>query len=60
MDIEGEVPKELKGAFYRVQPAPQFPRSLGDDIACNGDGMILMFRLCGSWSNAEDISLAAV
>ena len=36
----GEIPRELNGAFYRVQPDPQFPPRLGDDIAFNGDGMI--------------------
>lgn len=45
LNIEGEVPRELNGAFYRVQPDPQFPPLLGDDIAFNGDGMITMFRI---------------
>ncbi|WP_374528911.1 carotenoid oxygenase family protein [Novosphingobium sp.] len=40
----GEIPKELNGAFYRVQPDPQFPPRLGDDIAFNGDGMITRFH----------------
>jgi carotenoid cleavage dioxygenase len=44
LDIEGEVPAEVDGAFYRVQPDPQFPPRLGDDIAFNGDGSISMFR----------------
>jgi carotenoid cleavage dioxygenase-like enzyme len=41
---EGEIPPELDGAFYRVQPDPQFPPRLGDDIAFNGDGMISRFH----------------
>ena len=40
----GEIPRELDGAFYRVQPDPQFPPRLGDDIAFNGDGMITRFH----------------
>ncbi|MEO7465648.1 MAG: carotenoid oxygenase family protein, partial [Sphingobium limneticum] len=44
LDVKGAVPTELDGAFYRVQPDPQFPPLLGDDIAFNGDGMISMFR----------------
>ena len=44
LDVEGEVPKGMHGAFYRVQPDPQFPPLLGDDIAFNGDGMITQFR----------------
>ena len=30
---QGTIPPELDGAFYRVQPDPQFPPRLGDDIA---------------------------
>ena len=41
---QGEIPRELDGAFYRVQPDPQFPPRLGDDIAFNGDGMITRFH----------------
>ena len=44
LDVKGAIPVELDGAFYRVQPDPQFPPRLGDDIAFNGDGMITMFR----------------
>jgi carotenoid cleavage dioxygenase-like enzyme len=42
---EGSIPPELNGAFYRVQPDPQFPPRLGDDISFNGDGMITRFHL---------------
>src|SRR6185503_3347846 len=41
---EGTIPPGLGGAFYRVQPDPQFPPRLGDDIAFNGDGMISRFH----------------
>ncbi|HEX7693604.1 MAG TPA: carotenoid oxygenase family protein, partial [Sphingomonas sp.] len=44
LDVKGAIPAELDGAFYRVQPDPQFAPRLGDDIAFNGDGMITMFR----------------
>ncbi len=44
LEIEGEVPSDLDGAFYRVQPDPKWPPRMGDDIAFNGDGMIGMFR----------------
>jgi carotenoid cleavage dioxygenase len=44
LEVEGEVPRDLDGAFYRVQPDPQYPPRLGDDIAFNGDGMVSMFR----------------
>ena len=45
--IEGTVPPELNGAFYRVHPDPQFPPRLGNDIWFNGDGMVSMFRFRG-------------
>jgi carotenoid cleavage dioxygenase len=43
LEVEGEVPTGINGAFYRVQPDPQFPPRLGDDIAFNGDGQVSMF-----------------
>ena len=42
---EGAIPAQLDGAFFRVQPDPQFPPRLGDDIAFNGDGMITRFHI---------------
>jgi carotenoid cleavage dioxygenase-like enzyme len=44
LTYQGTIPRELSGAFYRVQPDPQFPPRLEDDIAFNGDGMITRFR----------------
>jgi carotenoid cleavage dioxygenase len=45
IEIEGEVPAEMDGAFYRVHPDPQFaPRKAGDQFF-NGDGMVTMFRI---------------
>ncbi|HEY1608807.1 MAG TPA: carotenoid oxygenase family protein [Paraburkholderia sp.] len=41
---EGTIPAQLNGAFFRVQPDPQFPPRLGDDISFNGDGMITRFH----------------
>ena len=43
LEIEGEVPTDINGAFYRVAPDPQLPPRLGDDIWFNGDGMISKF-----------------
>jgi carotenoid cleavage dioxygenase len=42
--IDGEVPSDLDGAFFRVAPDPQFPPLAGDDIWFNGDGMVSRFR----------------
>lgn len=43
----GEIPAELDGAFFRVQPDPQFPPRMDDDISFNGDGMITRFHFHG-------------
>ena len=42
--VQGAVPDDLNGAFYRVGPDPQFPPKLGVDIPFNGDGMVSMFK----------------
>ncbi len=42
---EGTIPAGLDGAFFRVQPDPQFPPRHGDDISFNGDGMITRFHI---------------
>lgn len=41
----GAIPPEISGAFFRVQPDPQYPPLLGDDIAFNGDGMVSRFHI---------------
>ena len=44
LEIEGELPRELNGAWYRMTPDPQFPPKFGDDIYLSGDGMMSVFR----------------
>jgi len=44
LSIEGEVPKELRGSFYRIGPNPQFPPR-GNYNPLNGDGMVHVFHL---------------
>ena len=44
LDFDGEIPPDLAGAFYRVQPDPQLPPRQPDDILFNGDGMVTQFR----------------
>jgi carotenoid cleavage dioxygenase-like enzyme len=44
LTIEGEVPADLDGTFYRIGPNPQFaPR--GNYNPLNGDGMVHAFRV---------------
>ncbi len=47
LEIEGDVPTDLNGAFYRVHPDPQFAPKFDDDQFFNGDGMVSMFRIRG-------------
>ena len=42
--VEGEIPRELTGTFYRIGPNPQFmPRGIYNPL--NGDGMVHAFHL---------------
>lgn len=45
LEIEGEVPPDMDGAFYRVHPDPQFAPMKDGDQFFNGDGMVSMFRV---------------
>ncbi|HWK41836.1 MAG TPA: carotenoid oxygenase family protein [Croceibacterium sp.] len=42
-EVEGEIPPELEGAYYRTGADRQYP-SLEDDIVLNGDGIASVFR----------------
>jgi len=44
LEVEGRIPEELKGSWYRLGPDPQWPPMLGDDVYINGDGMTTVFR----------------
>lgn len=44
LEIEGQIPPELNGTFFRVAPDPQWPPKFDDDIFFNGDGMVGAFR----------------
>ncbi len=44
LDVEGSIPHELDGIFYRVAPDPHWPPKLGQDVYFNGDGMACAFR----------------
>jgi carotenoid cleavage dioxygenase len=41
--LNGSIPSELEGSFYRVAPDPQFPPIAEDDIWFNGDGIVTRF-----------------
>lgn len=44
LEVDGEIPADLNGAFYRNGADAQYPPLLGDDIYLNGDGMVTMLR----------------
>lgn len=44
LEIEGTLPADLNGDWYRMTPDPQYPPRLGDDFFISGDGMISRFR----------------
>lgn len=45
VEVEGTIPAELNGTFYRVGPDPQWPPLRNDDVFFNGDGMVSYFRI---------------
>jgi len=44
LEVEGELPAELAGTFFRVGPDQQFPPKMGDANPFNGDGIVTAFR----------------
>jgi len=44
LEIVGEVPREIDGAFYRVAADHQFAPRFTNDVPFNGDGLVSMFR----------------
>lgn len=46
LQVEGAIPPEVRGTFYRAVPDPAFPPLFADDNMLSGDGMIssLSFR----------------
>jgi len=43
-DVDGEIPSDLNGAFYRVGPDAQYPLAPGN-IPFDGEGHVSMFRI---------------
>jgi hypothetical protein len=48
-EVDGKLPDDLDGAFYRVGPDAQYPKppGLDYDIAFDGEGHASMFRIQG-------------
>lgn len=45
LDVEGTIPRQIEGAFFRAVPDPAHPPLFDDDIALSGDGMISRFLI---------------
>src|SRR4051812_16335799 len=45
LEVDGTIPPEIDGTFYRVQPDHRFPPLFEDDIHFNGDGNITAIRI---------------
>ena len=48
-EVEGHLPSDLDGVFYRVGPDPQYPKpeKYAGDIPFDGEGHVSMFRIKG-------------
>ncbi|BAK67472.1 putative dioxygenase [Sphingobium sp. SYK-6] len=45
LDVIGEIPREIDGAFFRAVPDPAYPPKFDDEIVLSGDGMISRFGI---------------
>jgi carotenoid cleavage dioxygenase-like enzyme len=45
--IEGEIPADLEGVFYRNGPEPLYPPREGEYHWFDGDGMVYVFHIAG-------------
>jgi len=42
--VEGEIPTDMNGHFYRVQPDFIYPPRYSNDVPFNGDGNVTLFK----------------
>jgi len=47
LDVVGEIPAEIDGAFFRAVPDPAHAPMFDDDIVLSGDGMVAKFSIHG-------------
>ncbi|KAI1406709.1 carotenoid oxygenase [Hypoxylon fuscum] len=45
LEVTGEIPRDINGTFYRVQPDHRYPPMFEDDIHFNGDGSVTAIRI---------------
>lgn len=51
LEVEGQIPPDIDGAFFRAVPDNPYPPMFDDDIALNADGMIASFDISSSGVN---------
>jgi carotenoid cleavage dioxygenase len=44
-EVQGQIPRDIDGAFYRVGAEWYYPPMFADDGIVNGDGYVSMFRI---------------
>ncbi|KAI0128747.1 carotenoid oxygenase [Xylariales sp. AK1849] len=45
LEVTGNIPRDINGTFYRIQPDQRFPPIFEDDIHFNGDGSVTAIRI---------------
>jgi len=45
LEFEGEIPKDINGTFFRIQPDNRFPPLFEDDVHFSGDGNVTAIRI---------------
>ncbi|KAJ5601579.1 hypothetical protein N7510_011113 [Penicillium lagena] len=45
LEVDGEIPPEIDGTFYRIQPDQRYPPIFEEDIHFSGDGSITAIRI---------------
>ncbi len=52
LEVDGTIPAELNGTYFRACADPQYPPLHGTDIFINGDGMIHKIAIANSTHGA--------
>ncbi|TKA78910.1 hypothetical protein B0A55_03918 [Friedmanniomyces simplex] len=45
LEVDGTIPADIDGTFYRIQPDHRYPPMFEDDIQFNGDGAVTAIRI---------------
>ncbi|KAK0961132.1 transcriptional regulatory protein rco1 [Friedmanniomyces endolithicus] len=45
LEVDGTIPPEINGTFYRIQPDHRYPPKFEDDLQFNGDGAVTAIRI---------------